>query len=325
VDRDGTWTPDNLTRLAQEQSLATLSLRIDQRPRINFDTSTQQIIFRPDPTTDLEPQLETLEQIREEHAQIQRQNQHDLIESQQPDSIVAINPYYIRQQQKLELQLLNQVPIVQDTPEPPSSSEQIESTSWDHTTSHSSARSPTECNYRNYPVEPPAILIEALENLQSQGIFRQPPEQYPDQDLEGLEYADEPKPMQDWDEQAAIPPPPPNPGLPLYHPENPQYQQYTQAVVPVDYPPPADQQPPPPPPRQMATQVAPTPRGADPKWPKLPIFDSSYKAYPSWKNQFKLYINGHPHHFANDAQKITWMLSYISGSPSAIAWVDEKR
>jgi hypothetical protein len=40
---------------------------------------------------------------------------------------------------------------------------------------------------------------------------------------------------------------------------------------------------------------------------------------------FELYIDGHPHHFANDAQKITWMLSYISGSLSAIAWADEKR
>jgi hypothetical protein len=30
VDRDGTWTPKDLNRLAQEQSLATLSLRIDQ-------------------------------------------------------------------------------------------------------------------------------------------------------------------------------------------------------------------------------------------------------------------------------------------------------
>jgi Zinc knuckle len=75
----------------------------------------------------------------------------------------------------------------------------------------------------------------------------------------------------------------------------------------------------------MAAHVAPAPRGADPKWPKLPVFDGSYNAYPSWKNQFELYIDGHPHHFANDAQKITWMLSYISGSPSAITWADEKR
>jgi hypothetical protein len=131
--------------------------------------------------------------------------------------------------------------------------------------------------------------------------------------------------MQDWDKQADIPPPPPNPGLPLYHPENPQYQQFTQAVVPVDYPPSADQVPPPSPSRQMAAQVTPMPHRADPKWPKLPIFDSSYKAYPSCKNQFELYINGHPHHFANDAQKITWMLSYISGSPSAITWANKKR
>jgi hypothetical protein len=94
-------------------------------------------------------------------------------------------------------------------------------------------------------------------------VFWQPPEQDPDQDLEGLEYADDPEPMQDWDEQADIPPPPPNPGLPLYHPENPQFQQYAQAVIPVAYPPPADQQPPPPPPRQMAAQVAPLPHGAD--------------------------------------------------------------
>jgi hypothetical protein len=131
--------------------------------------------------------------------------------------------------------------------------------------------------------------------------------------------------MQDWDKQADIPLPPPNPDFPLYHPENPQFQQHAQAVVPVEYLPPANPQPPPPPPRQMAAQVAPLPCGADPKWPKLPIFDSSYKAYPSWKNQFELYIDGHLHHFANDAQKITWMLSYISGSPSAIAWADEKR
>jgi hypothetical protein len=75
----------------------------------------------------------------------------------------------------------------------------------------------------------------------------------------------------------------------------------------------------------MAAQVTPAPRGADPKWPKLAIFDSSYKAYLSWKNQFELYIDGHPHHFANDAQKITWMLSYISGSLLAIAWADEKK
>jgi hypothetical protein len=60
VDRDGTWTPEDLNHLAQEQSLATLSLRIDQRPHINFDTSTQRIIFNPNPTADLEPQLQTL-------------------------------------------------------------------------------------------------------------------------------------------------------------------------------------------------------------------------------------------------------------------------
>jgi hypothetical protein len=131
--------------------------------------------------------------------------------------------------------------------------------------------------------------------------------------------------MQDWDEQADIPPLPPNPDLPLYHPGNPQFQQHAQAVVPVKYLPPANPQPPPPPPRQMAAQITPPSRGADQKWPKLPIFDGSYKAYPSWKNQFELYINGHPHHFANNAQKITWMLSYILGSPSAIAWADEKR
>jgi hypothetical protein len=90
--------------------------------------------------------------------------------------------------------LLNQAqPSVQETPEPLSSSEQVGSTSWDHTTSHSSALSPTECNYQTYPIEPPAILIEALENLRLQGIFWQPPEQDPDQDLEGLEYADEPE------------------------------------------------------------------------------------------------------------------------------------
>jgi hypothetical protein len=80
----------------QEQSLATLSLQIDQQPRINFDTSTEQIIFNPNPTTDLEPQLQTLAQIQAEHKQIQQQNQRDLIESQQPGSIVALNPYYLR-------------------------------------------------------------------------------------------------------------------------------------------------------------------------------------------------------------------------------------
>jgi hypothetical protein len=63
VDRDGTWTPKDLNHLAQEQSLATLSLQIDQRPRINFDNSTKQIIFNPNPTADLEPQLQTLAQI----------------------------------------------------------------------------------------------------------------------------------------------------------------------------------------------------------------------------------------------------------------------
>jgi hypothetical protein len=267
-----------------------------------------------------------LEQIHAEHAQLQEQDRIDLIESQQPNSIVAVNPYSIRRQQELELQLLNQPqPIVQDTPEPQSSSEQIGSTSWDHSQTHLSVLSPTEHNYQNYPEQPPAILIQALENIRSRGLYWQPPEQDPDQDLEGLEYADEPERMQDWDEQAEIPPPPPNPDLPLYHPENPQFQQYAQAVIPTDYPPPRDQQPPPPPPRQMATQAVTLPRGADPKWPKLPIFDGSYKAYPSWKNQFELYIDGHPHHFANDAQKITWMLSYISGSPLAIAWADEKR
>jgi hypothetical protein len=57
----------------------------------------------------------------------------------------------------------------------------------------------------------------------------------------------------------------------------------------------------------------------------LPIFDGSYRLFPSWKNQFQLYINGHPHHFTSDVQKIVWMLSYISGSASAIAWADEKR
>jgi hypothetical protein len=261
-----------------------------------------------------------------EYAQIQEQNQRDLIESQQPGSVVAPNPYSIRRQQELKLQLLSQAqPIVQDTPKPLSSSKQVGSTSWDHTNTHSSVLSPTECNYQSHPVEPPAILISALENLRAQGVFWQPPEQDPDQDLEGLEYTDEPEQMQDWDEQADIPPPPPNPNIPLYHPDHPQFQQHTQAVIPIEYLPPANPQPLPPPPRQMAAQVAPAPHGADPKWPKLPIFDSSYKAYPSWKNQFKLYINGHPHHFANDAQKITWMLSYISGSPSAITWADEKR
>jgi hypothetical protein len=134
------------------------------------------------------------------------------------------------------------------------------------------------------PQTTPAILIHTLENLCARGLFWQPPEQDPDQDLEGFEYKDNQEPMQDLDEQADIPPPPPNPGLLLYHPKNPQYQQYAQAVIPVDYPPPADQLPPPPPPRQMAAQVAPMPRGADPKWPKLPIFNSSYRSYPSWKN-----------------------------------------
>jgi hypothetical protein len=63
IDRDGTWTPEDLNRLAQEQSLATLSLRTNQRPRINFDNSTQRIIFNPNPTADLEPQLQTLAQV----------------------------------------------------------------------------------------------------------------------------------------------------------------------------------------------------------------------------------------------------------------------
>jgi hypothetical protein len=108
VDRDGTWTPEDLNCLVQEQSLATLSLRIDQRPHINFDTSTERIIFNPNPTADLEPQLQTLAQIRAEHARLQEQNQRDLVESQQQGSVVAPNPYSIRQQQQLELQLLNQ-------------------------------------------------------------------------------------------------------------------------------------------------------------------------------------------------------------------------
>jgi hypothetical protein len=233
--------------------------------------------------------------------QLQEQNQRDLVKGQQPGSAVAPNPYSIQQQQQLELQLLNQAqPIVQDTPEPQSSSEQVGSTSWDHTNTHSSILSPTERNYRNYPVEPPAILLTALENLQAQGVFWQPPEQDPDQDLEGLEYEENPERIQDWDEQADILLPPPNTNLPLYHLDHPQFQQHAQAVVPIEYLPPANPQPPPPPPRQMAAQVA-TPWGADPKWPKLPIFDSSYNTYPSWKNQFELYIDGHPHHFANDA------------------------
>jgi hypothetical protein len=95
VDRNGSWTPEDLTRLVQEQSLATLSLRIDQRPRINFDNSTQRIIFNPNPTADLEPQLQTLAQIRAEHAQLQEQNQRDLFEGQQPGSVVAPNPHSI--------------------------------------------------------------------------------------------------------------------------------------------------------------------------------------------------------------------------------------
>jgi hypothetical protein len=174
-----------------------------------------------------------------EHAQLQEQNQRDLIESQQPDSVVAPNPYSIQRQQELELQLLSQAQlIVQDTPEPLSSSEQVGSTSWDHTNTHSSVLSPTERNYQSHPVEPPAILISALENLRAQGIFWQPPEQNPDQDLEGLEYAEDPERMQDWDEQADIPPLLPNPNIPLYHPDHPQFQQHAQAVIPIEYLPP---------------------------------------------------------------------------------------
>jgi hypothetical protein len=309
--------------LAQEQSLATLSLRIDQQPRINFDNATHRIIFYPNPTASLEPELRTLDEICALHAQIQEQNRIDLLESQQPNSIVAVNPYNIRRQQELELQILNQAPPQEPTPDPQSLSEQIGSTSWDHSQTHSSILSPTERNYQSYPEQPPAVFLQALKNIRERG-FWQPPEQDPDQDLEGLEYENDPELMQDWDEQAEIPAPPPNPDFPLYHPGNPQFQQYAQAVVPVNYAPPANLQPPPPPPRQMAAQVAQMPRASDLKWPKLPIFDGSYKAYPSWKNQFELYIDGHPHHFANDAQKITWMLSYISGSLSAIAWADEK-
>jgi hypothetical protein len=114
-----------------------------------------------------------LAQIRAEHAQLQEQNQRDLVENQQPGSVVAPNPYSIRRQQELELQLLNQAqPIIQDTPEPYSSSEPVESTSWDHTNTHSSILSPTERNYQTYPVEPPAVLITALENLRAQGVRR---------------------------------------------------------------------------------------------------------------------------------------------------------
>jgi hypothetical protein len=49
VDREGTWTPEDLERLAQEQSLTTLSLRTNQRPRINFNSGTQRILT-PQPT-----------------------------------------------------------------------------------------------------------------------------------------------------------------------------------------------------------------------------------------------------------------------------------
>jgi hypothetical protein len=121
-------------------------------------------------------------------------------------------------------------------------------------------------------------------------------------------------------------PPPPNPLYPLNNPRHPDYACHLQVVIPVPQPPsPPHYQPPPPPP--MAAQVGPViqQRRLDPKWPKLPIFDGSYKSFPSWRNQFQLYIDGHPHHFANDAQKIMWMLLYISSSTSAIAWVDQKR
>jgi hypothetical protein len=125
----------------------------------------------------------------------------------------------------------------------------------------------------------------------------------------------------------APPSPPPNLLYPLTDPSYPDYQHYLQVVIPIhpQTPTPPIQAPPPPPP--MAAQVGPAiqQRGADPKWPKLPIFDSSYKSFSSWKNQFQLYINGHPHYFSSDTQKIVWMLSYISGSASAIAWADEKR
>jgi hypothetical protein len=108
-----------------------------------------------------------LELIREEHARLQEQNRIDLLESQQLDSIVAVNPYSIRQQQELELQILNQTQPVEVTPEPQSSSEQIGSTSWDHTRTHSSALSPTERNYQNFLEQPPAILVQALENIRA--------------------------------------------------------------------------------------------------------------------------------------------------------------
>jgi hypothetical protein len=56
----------------------------------------------------------------------------------------------------------------------------------------------------------------------------------------------------------------------------------------------------------MAAQVGPAIQqwGADLKWPKLPIFDGSYKSFPSWKNQFQLYIDGHPYHFTSDTKKL---------------------
>jgi hypothetical protein len=82
--------------LAQEQSLATLSLQVDQRPCINFDNASYRLIYRPDPTASLEPELQTLEVIHAEYARLQEQNRIDLIESQQPDSIVAVNPHSIR-------------------------------------------------------------------------------------------------------------------------------------------------------------------------------------------------------------------------------------
>jgi hypothetical protein len=99
-----------------------------------------------------------------------------------------------------------------------------------------------------------------------------------------------------------------------------------QAVIPIEIPPP-NQQSPPPPPQPMAVQIAPPIQcGSDLKWPKLPIFNRSYQSYLSWKNQFKLYMDEYPHHFSRCLKdNLTWMLSYISSSSSAIVWSDEKR
>jgi hypothetical protein len=108
---------------------------------------------------------------------------------------VIPSSFYLNCEQRI-YQILNEQsagnlePIIEDQPEPhTSSSEVVGSSSWGHSKSHSPT-SPTEQGHQQYPHSLSPKVVCALHRIRDSRFWNLP-EQDPEQDLEGLEYVED--------------------------------------------------------------------------------------------------------------------------------------